>query len=177
MSATGATDATETQDADGLAAQAGQRMGRRRALPASCLGHAVVKANLPVPGEQQRHHVVADLVHAVIGHVGDGNTQFGRHVHGDVVHAHAVPAYDPTPVRRSHHRRRDLREAGHDAVAIDGQRGQRRLRPVRRLDDLHAVAQAGDKNFPLRRGGGPDEVGDEDAGSGGHGSRFKFSEG
>ena len=108
--------------------------------------------------------MVAHFVNAVIRHIGDGDAQFGGGVHGDVVHAHAVAADDAAALCGAHHGRGDLGEAGHNGVAVGGQAGQGGFGGVGGFHYGDAVgAEAGGQGGAFRLGGGPDEVGDEDA--------------
>ena len=102
-------------------------MRRWDASPASGFGDAVVKPHLAVPGQQQRHCVVANLVHAVVGDIGDGDAQLGGGGNGDVVHAHPVAADDAAAAGGADYGGGDLGEAGHNGIAVGCQLRQRGL--------------------------------------------------
>ena len=138
------------------------RMRRWRALPTAGLGDSVVETHLPVPGQQQRHHVVADLVHAVVRHVGDGNAQLGRRVNRDVINAHAVPA--DAPANRSAARTTaGVTCAKHVMIASQSTASDASVSsdPVRRLHHLNPIPQPVHQNLALRRCRRPNKIGNQ----------------
>ena len=131
-------DAAETDDAQLLAGKPGHGRPKLHAAPSRLLRHSDVLDDPPVPGQQQRHSVVRDLLHAVVRHVRDDDAQLRRGVHRDVVHSDPVPAHHDALLRRPYHPLRRLRPASQDAVHVPRQLGQRILVAVRSHHQLCA---------------------------------------
>ena len=82
----GPADAPQTDDAEGLVADA-VGLAAGLVVPASVEDAAVVAQQVAAQGEQEAHGVVGDLLRAVVGHVGDDDAALGGGVH-----VHAVEA-------------------------------------------------------------------------------------
>ena len=160
LAGNGPADAPQANDTQFLTSQPGQGYRGARTAPFPPFRHRVVKTDLPVPSQEQGHYVVGNLVDAVVRDVGDGNPFAGGGVDGDVIHANAVPADNDALFGRPYHVGCYLSETGHDGVGFLGQAHQRFFRWVGGLNNLGADFR---QDFPLRRGGRPDVISDQDA--------------
>ena len=86
-----ARNVAETDEAEHAA---GEPMDRNhgRHVPAPRLDQRVGQRNLPRQREQQRHGVIGNLLHAVVGHIRDGDAELGRGGNVDIVDAEAETA-------------------------------------------------------------------------------------
>ena len=125
--------------------------------PSAAFYLAVVLAEATVEGEDHADGVVGDLVHAVVGDVGDDDAEFGGGRDVDVVDADAVSGSDHAVFGGTEHVAGDLSEAEHDHIDVSGQFGQSLLGGVGSDDGFDA---GGSEDFGFDVDVGPDVVGD-----------------